>query len=134
MVSHQILLTSEQRNILSSGGEITVPGVSVPVWVHRNKTSEPAEEVFVKYKIWGEDGAPRIKHNKEGYDIHMPVKSALDKDGDPQPNLGDLKDVKNNGCEWVAFKQSSKAQLKQGKTLKIIHFVQIKDISELQED
>ena len=50
-VSHYIYLSREQRYELNDGKDIEIVGICVPVWFQKGNTSEPAQEIFCKYKI-----------------------------------------------------------------------------------
>lgn len=52
-VNHNIFLTREERYSLVNRERVETTGVSVPVWMEYNtgKTTEPAEEVFCRYRL-----------------------------------------------------------------------------------
>jgi len=130
-VSHNVFLDRDQRYALVNGNAIDVVGVSVPVWYYKGETSEPGNEVFVKYKLIPSEYKVFVKHYDEGYEIYLPHKSYNPEDDRPNPfTLKNLKDHKDGGIEWVAFRQFGKAKRKQ-KTVNIIHFVEIKTKEEL---
>ena len=51
VISHNINLSREERYNLHQGKPVTTVGVSVPVWFEKGNTSEPAQEVFVLYRL-----------------------------------------------------------------------------------
>jgi hypothetical protein len=150
-ICHNIFLTKPQRYILHGGGEVAVIGVSVPVWHHAGTTSEPAVEVFCRYILRNKPEGVFIQHNSElgGYDINLPpcrqkIFSDLPKNvwiplsqkqqtvllTDDAPCLDGLLDIKDGGMEWLAFRQFTKIN-KNGKTLNVVHFVEIKKLEDL---
>lgn len=130
-VAHNIFLEREQRYKLVKGEQVDCVGVSVPVWYYRGKTSEPGNEVFVKYKIIPTDHKIFVKHNEEGYEIFLPKNSFNPEDNRNNPvTLKNLLDHKDGGIEWIAFRQFGEAK-RQKKKVSIVHFVEIKTIEEL---
>ena len=71
-ILHNIFLDEKQRYALTAGELIETIGVSVPVWFYKLNTSEPAEEIFVKYRIQIDDHGPKILVGKQGYRISLP--------------------------------------------------------------
>jgi hypothetical protein len=51
---------------------------------------------------------------------------------EPGPSLMSLKNIKDGGSEWFAFRQHSKIK-RNKKTLNIIHYVEIKLMQELKD-
>lgn len=129
-ISHLIFLTKQQRYDYFDGKDIEVVGVSLPVWMNKTKTSEPATEVFVKYTLLNRDEKPLVKHNYEGYEIVL--NSDYGKNEHDYPCIKELLDIKDGGTEWIAFKQNRRLRMKSGKELTLIHFVQIKSIEDLE--
>jgi hypothetical protein len=128
-----MFLDRQQRYALFNGKEIDVVGVSVPVWHYQGQTSEPGNEVFVKYKLYPTEYKIFVKHNEEGYEIYLPHKSFNPEDNRTNPlTLKNLLDHRDGGIEWIAFRQFGKAK-KNKKIVNIIHFVEIKTIEELMK-
>lgn len=129
-ISHNIYLNYEQRYALHIGKEVEVVGVSTPVWVYR-KTSEPANEIFCKYKITPTEHQLFIKHNAKGYDILLP-KHHHNPDGKREnPTvISDILDFKDGGVEWLAFRQYNEVR-KNKRNITIAQFIEIKDVEEL---
>ena len=50
-ISHNIFITEDQEKEILERNPVELMGVSVPVWHHSGKSSEPAKEVFCKYFI-----------------------------------------------------------------------------------
>ena len=134
-ISHYIYLTREQRYKLHEGESIEVTGISIPVWFHRGTTSEPAQEVFCKYKLTNEPIDKSIGFMDEGYNINLPQKLELGSDEVPKEvqnivavQLGTserLLDLKDGGAEWLEFRRYDKIK-KGNHDFNVVHFVEIK--------
>ena len=73
IISHYLYLNREQRYLLHENKEpIEVHGISVPVWFQKGNTSEPAKEVFCKYRITNETTTKSITATNCGYLINLP--------------------------------------------------------------
>lgn len=132
-IAHNIFLTKEQRySLQQEGAELEVVGISVPIWYHKGRTSEPAVEVFAKYKFKISDTRVFIKHNIEGYEISFPPKPIVpDVNGHQDVSAIDLLDIKDKGIMEISFRQHTKAKnLK--KEFNVLHYVKIKDMNELK--
>lgn len=130
-IAHNIFLKSEERYLLHIGKEIEVIGVSTPVWFYK-KTSEPANELFCKYKITPTESTLFIKHNAtKGYDLCLPRLSydAAEKRNNPI-TLKSLLDFKDGGVEWLAFHQFNDVK-RNNKDIHIAQFIEMKDMEEL---
>jgi hypothetical protein len=114
------------------GQELNIIGVSVPVWVYQGKTSEPAHEIFCKYKITPDEYKMILKQVDLTYEIVLPKESFNPEDKKENPiSLKNLLDLKDGGVEWLAFRQFGKIKRKNKKTISVVHFVEIKPIEEL---
>ena len=140
IVSHHIYLTRDERYSLHNGKSIEVVGVSIPVWFSRGNTSEPAQEVFCKYKLTNDIIDKILNPIQDGYSINLPQKIEL-LDGEKEtldnleielPNSKNLLDLKDGGIEKIEFSQNDKIQ-QNGREFKVIHFVEIKPIEVLLE-
>ena len=154
-ISHHIYLTAEERYNLHDRKEIETTGASLPIWFYRGTTSEPGAEVFCRYILRNEQEEESIISNAEGgYEINLPQ---LPK-GHKKPKLSDedwlkmsfeekekwylenkaplssknLLDYKDGGGKHLGWREHNKL-MKYGKTLSIVNFVQIDDISDLTE-
>lgn len=126
-----MFLTRQQRYNLADNEEVEVVGVSVPVWYYQGKTSEPGNEVFVKYQLCPTDHKIFVKHNDTGYEIYLPHKSFNPEDNRANPfTIRNLLDEKDGGISWIAFRQFGKAK-KNKRTVNIIHYIEIKTVEEL---
>jgi hypothetical protein len=151
VVSHVIGLTREQRYDLHAGKPVDVVGVSVPVWFEKGSTSEPANEVFVNYKLTNKKESFPIKMTKCGFEINIPQanpeaeaeikqlpKDALEIVGVNTnfPNSTNLLDLKDGGSEFLQFRQYAKTNLIADgqvtrKPLNIVHCVEIRPIEDV---
>lgn len=129
-ISHYIYLTKKQRYDLHEGHEVNILGVSVPVWFDKGSTSEPAKEVFCKYKLTNEKLNQAIIANEEGYHINLPQKQDLSNQFDSVlnfkiPTSDKLLDTKDGGVESLEFRQYNKIH-KDEYHFNVVHFVEIK--------
>jgi len=108
-ISHHIYLDVEKFDDLKANKEIEVTGISVPVWFEKGNTSEPAKEVFCKYYIEITDVESPIKAVKDGYIIK-------------------LKDLSKEN----EFREHVEGSINDN-PITMIHYVFIKDLSELDE-
>lgn len=129
-VSHFVFLTKDQRYDLYNNKEIEIIGVSIPVWFYKNKTSEPANEVYCKYKIIPTKEDLLVKHESNSYKIYLP-QEVNTKDGRTNPvTIKNLLEPQDGGISWIAFKQLGKVKKKK-KSFDIFNYVEIKTIDEL---
>ncbi len=157
IISHHVFLTKEERYELHSGTEIETIGVSVPVWAHKESTTEPATEVFVNYLMLNDKNSDSfVKIRKDGYVINLPQLSESDEKKintiKSVPNsewfklnaeqkdyfydiLGrksslNLLDLEDNGAKFLYFACST-SKKEADKTIDIENYVIIKDIEDL---
>jgi len=154
-ISHHIYLTKEQRYSLIEKQKIEAIGVSVPVWIKNDgDCTEPATEVFCKYKLRNEEKRSPIKLLKDGYSINMPQKEEEKEENKmsnkiwrsldakhrneyyankvEKPCANWLKDLADGGGRHLHFKEHNKVY--QGKEcLEIYHYVQIDTLDSLKE-
>ena len=139
-ISHYIYLSHEQRYDLHELKSVEAIGASVPVWFDNGNTSEPAKEVFCKYKITNEPVNKAIIPTEEGYSINLPQKITFDNFSKEfqiaaAMHLGTsekLLDIKDGGIESLEFRQYNKIQ-NGDRNFNVIHFVEIKPIEILYE-
>jgi hypothetical protein len=152
-IHHNIHLTRDQRYSLHKGNEVSVVGLSVPVWFYNKMSTEPAKEVFCWYTLrnFGKDMAIAI--NTDGYEIMLPRRSAKELEMDNEEwrklNLEDkdrlteiysklapeasskcLLDVIDGGSEWLSYREHSTIE-KDSEKLNIMHFVCISTMEKL---
>jgi hypothetical protein len=135
-VSHHLYLTKEQRYELNQGKEIKTVGVCVPVWFQKGNTSEPAQEIFCKYKIYNPKNGANIKQDDEGFEIWMPSinkdeeyieeegKIAIQKKIGTSENLLDYKDGGTSKCDFKLYQKL----LINDDLHHLVHFIEIKPI------
>jgi len=150
-IAHNLFLTREERYRVYDGEPVQTVGASLPVWWKGVTTSEPGVEVFCLYILRRVGDILSIKSTNEGYIINLPIGDkweplsdemwkSLTKDQqelwyrnhEPSPSVDDLKDIKDGGREWLAFRQLQNIT-KNKKLLDVIHFVEIKPIEILLE-
>lgn len=152
-ISHSLFLTEKQRYDLFSGKSLRVIGASLPVWFHKGKTSEPAEEVFCKYTLNNKVGEASITKTKNNtYIINLPQvpenyrRPYLSDDdwrkmtneqknkwyeANPFPlSAKKLLNITDGGCGELNFKLQQEIEFRQ-KRVDIIHLILIKDVKEL---
>jgi hypothetical protein len=139
-ISHYIYLSHEQRYDLHELKSVEAIGASVPVWFDNGNTSEPAKEVFCKYKITNEPINKAIISTEDGYCINIPQKITFDSFSKEfqiaaAMQLGSsekLLDVEDGGNESLEFRQYNKIQ-SEDRNFNVIHFVEIKPIEILYQ-
>jgi hypothetical protein len=140
-VSHYIYLSREQRYELNDGKDIEIVGICVPVWFQKGNTSEPAQEIFCKYKISNKKTGANVKQIDEGFDISMPSLEFEDEKTNEetkkivQKKLGtseNLLDLKDGGQEICEFRIYQKLQVK-NELHHLVHFIEIKPIEILMD-
>ena len=152
-ISHHIYLTKEQRYALIDN-DISVTGVSIPVWVKTNGMStEPAVEVLCRYELTNVDKKMPIHFNVDGYRINMPQLSEHEKEvprvsddiwrsfspdekmkyydnQNPRPCVEWLKDGNDGGSMHLQFREHNKIYQDE-EALEIYHYIHINDESKL---
>lgn len=133
-ISHYVYLTKEQRYALHAGQEVEVVGVSVPVWFQKGTTSEPARELFCKYKLTNEKVNKVISQMEEGYVINLPQKTEATTDETPisSGQSDRLLDITDKGAEFLDFRQYNKVR-QEHREFNVVHFVEIKRLETLME-
>ena len=137
-VSHYLYLTKEQRYSLNEGEDINIVGICVPVWFSKGNTSEPAQEIFCKYKIQNTRQGVNIKQNDNGFTIIMPNLEADDSVNEElmktaQNKIGtseSLLDLADGGKEFSEFKLYQKLQVND-ELHHLIHYIDISPIEVL---
>jgi hypothetical protein len=146
-ILHNIAISPEQARKLHAREEVEVIGASVPVWYFRGNTSEPAEEVFCKYRLTNNKKHTSIQIEEDGYVINIPQphkgikKWSLSDEAylrmtpeelnqwyeeHPAPTCSlNLLPRTEGGSEYLYFNEYTKVR-KKDKTTLIIHMVEIK--------
>ena len=146
-------MTREQRYELVEGKQVEVVGVSIPVWVWGNETSEPATELFCKYTLTNQAGKTKIMPFNEGYLVNMPQptlnrvpQASLSNeewrgmspsqqerwyDNIPEQKTGqNLRDIRDGGSEYLRLEGTKRMQ-REGKAVTLYHVIEIRDMHEL---
>lgn len=140
-MSHYIYLDRNQRYALNMGREVKVDGVSVPVWVNETATSEPAHEVFCRYRVRNTRKRTGVKLAKSGFLVDMPYFDIVGGDCDEelirasQERLGTsetLLDYDDGGKECCEFRYRSTCTIN-GRRHTVVHFVEIKSCEALAD-
>lgn len=150
-ILHHIFLSDEEIEKLINGEKLEVTGVSLPVWFQNGNTSEPAEEVFCKYRLLCSNDPEPIKHymkkGSKGYAIE--IRQNKDKPKFPShwksmseedqnvwfaeniPNdITNARSVANGGSDYLHFQEFNKVKQK-NKFYTIYHNVEIKTMQSL---
>jgi len=94
-ISHNIFLTKEERYALVQGEEVSVIGVSIPVWIKKSLIPAPPAEMFCEYILKrGEEQS--VTSIPTGYKIKTP----------PEQNNGWLKRISNDS--WRKMSEDAK--------------------------
>lgn len=121
-VGHNIFLTREQRYALIENKYLEVIGVSVPCWFNQGLSSEPANEVFCKYKINVSEVEPFIRYKENGYTINLL--------NGGKTGVNSLRDYKDSGVETLGFNYPGRLK-NNNRYIKVMHILEIKDMEEL---
>lgn len=155
-ILHNVYLTKEQRYKIHEGEDVEVIGSSLPVWTEDDKVKNDSEqEVFCKYYLTNPKKELPIEVMEDGYKITIPYrpqskrKKISDeewrelKENDPKAldefyqnqvqevSSKNLLDIKDGGSECLYFREHNKIK-KENKIFNIMHFVQISDMTELE--
>ena len=140
-VSHYLYLSKKERYSLNDGNTVEVIGICIPVWFSKGTTTEPAKEVFCKYKLNNtRETKVNIKMLDEGFELDMPYFDEEDQMHTSEftkdekqfivKKIGtseSLLDLKDDGFEKAEFKLYQK--LLAGNELHhLIHYIDIKPI------
>lgn len=145
-LAHSLFLTKEERYSLHAGKTLNIIGICVPVWFYKGTTSEPAQEVFCRYEVTNAPPDKLIAKTHEGFVINLPQKTEpsdafkslpikiLDALGVTanNPTSEKLLDIKDGGSELLEFQQYNTMR-KNKKSVKIIHYVDVRPIEKLLE-
>jgi hypothetical protein len=151
-IYHNVHLTREQRYALHNGGIVDVIGVSVPIWSKGLLTSEPAHEIFCKYRLRNPDAEIPIKIGDDGYEICIPRKGVNRRvpelDDYTWRNLSDddlaeyyaqrgepvsscnLLDIQDGGSASLTYRERNRLP---GSSVEVHHYVNLADIDQLLE-
>jgi hypothetical protein len=151
-IQHNIYLDRNQRYALHNQEDVDTIGVSIPVWHFKERTSEPAKEVFCHYFLRNPRKEIPIKILKDGYLLCLPFRIT----NRPQRELSNaewlsinqeqreayytstpremssasLLDIQDGGSETLMYRESN--TVKNGdKFMKIVHYVSLYDMKYL---
>lgn len=135
-ISHFLYLTRDQRYRIHAGEPVETVGVSVPVWFLKGNTSEPARELFCKYKITNDPINKAIITGEEGYTINLPQKIDLKPEDKVDesfreamknlPTSEKLLDPKDKGTANLHFKQYNQIII-DSIEFSVIHIVELQN-------
>lgn len=154
-IHHSIYLTREQRYALHNQMDVDTVGVSVPVWRMKDKTSEPAREVFCKYMLRNPHKEIPIKIMTDGYLLCLPYRLSVKKrqrsmtseewtalsqeqreayyTSIPKDMSSEsLLDIADGGSQSLIYRESNKIK-SQNQFMNIIHYVNIYDMNYLDK-
>lgn len=118
IASHNIFLNNDERESLFRGETIQTTGVYVPVWFKRGNTTEPASEIFCKYKIKVNKKNISLKKIPQGFEIGLPGENQ-------EKSIKSLLDISKGGSEFLHYLFKTKDES--------IHCLEIKTIELLKK-
>lgn len=125
-IAHNIYLSREERYKLNEpNAEVSVVGITIPVWVRNTFTSEPAEEVISNYVIKNCSGSSDtnvVDMMPSGFII-----SIFNKD-----TVRGILDRKDGGVNCIYMTYQTKIN-RDGQEVLVINYINIQDISALGE-
>lgn len=155
-IHHNIHLTREQRYALHAGEDVSVVGVSIPVWLINKITSEPAKEVFCMYYLKNPRLETPIMIMEDGYEINLPYRKGQKvemsneewrelRNTDPakldeimkqqvrEVSSKRLLDLCDGGCAQLNFKERNniRIQFKNNNLVSVMHHVCISTMEKL---
>ena len=146
-IAHNIFLNKGEIEALINRESVECLGASVPVWFLRGNTSEPAKEIFCKYKLTNIADDYPVTILAKGYQINLPQvifqigkpenwskmsqeeKSVWRTTHPLQISADDLADL---GNDMLNFKKYSKIT-ENNKRLNIIHAISVGTIELLEK-
>lgn len=151
-IQHNIYLDRNQRYALHNQEDINTVGVSTPVWHFKEKTSEPAKEVFCHYFLRNPRKEIPIKILKDGFLLCLPFRIPRRQQRElnnsewlsmnqeqreayytaipREMSSASLLDIQDGGSETLIYRESN--TVKNGdKFMKIVHYVSLYDIKYL---
>jgi hypothetical protein len=124
-IAHNLFPSRDERYGFSQDNvEISMVGICLPVWVSGMATSEPAEEVYCRYRLrnYLTPGEESVKMTSDGFAISLGDKSLWDS----------IKDVKDGGSGSIYLTHQGK--LVSNVEILVIHYINIQDISVLTRE
>lgn len=125
-IAHNIYLSREERYKLNEPeAELSIIGITLPVWVRNSFTSEPADEVISKYVIKTHSTDPNVEMvsmSNDGFTIYLTRKE----------DIQSLRDRKDGGLASIYITYQTKINRNEQEVL-VINYINIQDISALGE-
>ena len=125
-IAHNLFLSKEERYELEKPLiEIETIGICLPVWVNGMVTSEPAEEIYCRYRLrnFSSPGIDAVFTNNDGFTISLGDKSIWE----------GLVDVKDGGGGSIYLSHQGKIIQNETEML-VIHYINIQDIAVLTKE
>lgn len=129
VISHNIFLNEEQVVSLLNRNSVEVVGTCCPVWFNKGNTTEPGNEIFVKYTITNEDKDYPVTKLKNGFKINLPQ---IKNEEMEFLNPDKLLPKEFGGEELLIFKRYSKVK-DNNKRINEIHTFEIKSLECLEK-
>lgn len=147
-IMHNIFLSKEEIEKLIKDKEIETIGASLPVWYLKGNTSEPAEEVFCKYKLKISNKKEGVSVLKNGYvinfqelpddykepdlspeEIEAMTQEQFEEWQNKNPKMANIKDLLNEK-EKATFRQFTKKK-QSGYDTTLVHVVEVSKMEKL---
>jgi hypothetical protein len=125
-IAHNLFPNRDERyGFAEENVEIGMVGICLPVWVSGVVTSEPAEEVYCRYRLrnYLTPGEQSVHMTPDGFTISLADKSLWDS----------IKDVKDGGSGSIYLTHQGNLT-NNGVEILVIHYINIQDISVLTRE
>jgi hypothetical protein len=122
-ISHNLFLTRDERyGMRDLLNEVDTIGICLPVWVNGLVTSEPAEEVYCRYRLrnYTLPGVEAVAMASDGFTISLGDKSMWQS----------MLDAKDGGCGSIYLSHQSTLTNNDVEVM-AIHYINIQDIKVL---
>lgn len=125
-IAHNIFPTRDERYAFQAPNtEVETVGICLPVWVSGAVTSEPAEEVYCRYRLrnYAEADADAIRIDPDGYTISLADKTLWES----------VLDAKDGGSASIYLTHQGKIT-NNGVEMLVIHYINIQDLGVLTRE
>lgn len=125
-IAHNLFPSRDERYSFADGDmEVSMVGICLPVWVSGAVTSEPAEEIYCRYRLrnYLTPGEQSVHVNSDGFSISLADKSLWDS----------IKDVKDGGTGSIYLTHQGNIT-NNGIEILVVHYINIQDISVLTRE
>ncbi len=122
-IAHNLFPSKDERyRFREPDIEIETIGICLPVWVSGAATSEPAEEIYCRYRLrnYTTAGTESVHMNEDGYTISLGDKTLWDS----------ILDSKDGGSSSIYLTHQGKIE-NNGVEMLVIHYINIQDIGVL---